>query len=345
MKCARVHLQERAKSQVKRCLLPEKPRRYCQRRLVNPEHCEDPRWSDALQRFHCNSLINTEDYAKEGIDTSARNDNDLYLSVQNLKFQGDVLDLKRPRANFKYKSLNGNRKHRMFVKQVVDENYNYEEDRSSPLSNYFDDYVKYILSTDRSRASSSGKSSIFEINNKFTEKSKQVENKFGKDEKISPEIEAKRKSAPIKVVKYDADELHNNNATDKNVIVDAKVAYHNSGKRKSLTISRVPSPETVQVIRVDVVCNYSSSSNISDCQDKRQQSPDVTKLSDKEITKLNFKGSHFADKYLLTKTIKSVDENLSCGSKVTLLCKTFKLSNRNKVAGKKYKKVIHEDHV
>ncbi|CAG9781781.1 unnamed protein product [Diatraea saccharalis] len=322
MKCARLHLQERGKTTAKQIFPREKPRRYCQR------------------RFHCNPLTNIEESDKECSGTPSQDQENLYLTVQNLKFLGNVQDLKKTRTNFKYKSLNRDRSHRMFVKQVVEEDFNYEEDRSTPLVNYFDDYVKYILSTDRSRASSS-KSSIHEQNHNFTEKSAQVDTKtkvdgaeclIKKSEMKIPDI--KRGEGDIQNLKY--------NETDKNVIEDAKVAYYSTGKRKSLTISRVPSPETVQIIRVDVVCNYSTSSNISNSEEKKQQPADITKLSDRDIAKLNFKGSHFSDKYLLTNTIKGVDENLSCGSKVTLLCKTFKLSNRNKIAGKKYKKIIND---
>lgn len=49
MQCAKLHLQERAKSRKK--IINEKPRRFCQKRLVNPEHEEDVRWTDMFDRF------------------------------------------------------------------------------------------------------------------------------------------------------------------------------------------------------------------------------------------------------------------------------------------------------
>lgn len=53
MKCARLHLQQRSKGKLKleNSSLVEKPRRYCQKRLVNPEHEEDPRWMDIFDRY------------------------------------------------------------------------------------------------------------------------------------------------------------------------------------------------------------------------------------------------------------------------------------------------------
>lgn len=52
MKCARLHLQERSKVKIKpdSSTPIEKPRRYCQKRLVNPNHEEDPRWMDIWDR-------------------------------------------------------------------------------------------------------------------------------------------------------------------------------------------------------------------------------------------------------------------------------------------------------
>lgn len=53
MKCARLHLQQRskAKSKADSPTVIEKPRRYCQKRLINPEHEEDPRWIDIFERW------------------------------------------------------------------------------------------------------------------------------------------------------------------------------------------------------------------------------------------------------------------------------------------------------
>ncbi|KAM3968394.1 uncharacterized protein ACR2FA_011536 [Aphomia sociella] len=320
MKCARLHLQERTKGKSTVPTINDKPRRYCQKRMVDPEHEEDPRWTDVLERFHCNGALDREDTSCE--TNRVLNDDFLFLSVQNLKFQGDTQQRKRPRTSFKYKSLSDNRKHRMFIKQIVND-IDIEDDKSSELTcYYFDDYVKYIIS-DRSRPSSS-KSSLFlqGISNKCKEnKGIQVDTKQVSDKK------RKEKNSNVKTVKHDAkiqDSLLDTN------MEDAKISFHKSGKRKSLTISRAPSPETVQVIRVDVVCNYSNGSILSDSHEdnKTQNKIDNVKLD--KVDNVKLKNSHFANKYLLTNTVKTLDENVSGGAKVTLLCKTFKLTDRSK---------------
>lgn len=258
----------------------------------------------------------------------------MVLTVQNLKFQGDVKDNKRPRTSFKFKSLTGNRTHRMFIRQEVDDIANSEEDRLSELTSYyFDDYVKYILSTDRSRPSSS-KSSIFlqDLSNKYREKKPiQIDKIQNAEPNKSRKLNIKIKNSMNIQNEENKTEINNNT---EEFMQDTKVSFQKSGKRKSLTISRAQSPETIQVIRVDVVCNYSSSSVMSDYEEEKK--PPIAKLVEKDLEKIKFKTPHFADKYLLTNTVKSVNESLSCGSKVTLLCKTFKLSSRSHPTQKKY---------
>lgn len=297
-----------------------------------------------LCRFHCSANTNLNKYVYDyNSTTPPGQEDDMVLTVQNLKFQGDVQERKRPRTSFKFKSLTANRKHRMFIKQVVDEIVNTEEDTSSELTSYyFDDYVKYILNADRSRPSSS-KSSIFlqDLSDKYREsKSNIVDKKPAEEPKKIRKVTAKIKNTPHKDHKQKDEnntEVNNNNEDS---MQDAKVAFQKTGKRKCLTISRAQSPETIQVIRVDVVCNYSSSSVMTDYEEEKKQS--CTKLAEKDIEKIKFKTPHFADKYLLTNTIKSVDENLSCGSKVTLLCKTYKLSDRSKLSQKKHNKYLKD---
>ncbi|KAL0852304.1 hypothetical protein ABMA28_000512 [Loxostege sticticalis] len=342
MKCARLNLQERSKPLTRRLPAPDKPRRYCQRHMVNPDHSDDPRWNEAIERFN-NSTPNSNlnyTYASDGGSARPYQDaHDLVLTVQNLKFQGDVKERKRPRTSFKYKSLTANRKHRMFVKQVVDDIEHIEEDRSSELTSYyFDDYVKYILSADRSRPSSS-KSSIFlqDLSNKYREnKSTQVENKPVAETK-KPRKDLKAKSLNKQTNEQSKREDVDQESSTQN---DTKVAFQKSGKRKSLTISRTQSPETIQVIRVDVVCNYSSSSVLSDYEENKKETN--TKLTEKDYEMIDLKKPHFADKYLLTNTVHSINENLSCGSKVTLLCKTFKLTDRSKGSEKKHSKSVKD---
>ncbi|XP_053624183.1 uncharacterized protein LOC128683035 [Plodia interpunctella] len=337
MKCARLRLQERCRT--KPDYQPNvgkemKPRRYCQKRMVDPAHEEDPRWTNVFQRYHCKKSFEQENTNDGNVPIDDQDD--IYLTVQNLKFQGEVQDNKRPRTSFKYRLPPDSNRHRMFIKQVV-EDIEAEDDLSSQLTSYyFDDYVKYILSNDRSRPSSS-KSSIFldTIVNGKESKAVQVEGK--------PHREfAKMKNK--KVVKNTTET--NEEITDNDIdtakgdsIHDAKVSYHKSGKRKSLTISRVPSPETVQVIRVDVVCNYSTSSILSDYDDKKF---DNTRKPDK-IEDIKLKGPHFSNKYLLTNTVKTLDENVSGGAKVTLLCKTFKLSDRLKLFSDRKKTKMAKD--
>ncbi|KAH9630355.1 hypothetical protein HF086_004488 [Spodoptera exigua] len=337
MKCAKLHLQQRVKGKLKRddISTPEKPRRYCQRKLVNPNHEEDPRWIDIFDRFH----VNTKNEEYSDVVDSVRDpqeNEDMVLTVQTLKFQGDVDQTTRPRTSFKYKKNTDVNKHRMFVKQPVSENdFSDDDDRSSQLTYYyFDEYLKYIYSTDRSRPASSISSTFL----KGFNKDKQIQNKATQVEtSLNDTKKPRRVESKIKnnVKKYSKRQVTDEIKDVAETIENTKITYQKSGKRKSLTISRAQSPETVQVIRVDVVCNYTNSAT-SDYEDhKKIDSPterlESIKENDNIIKKKYFSNKYsnpFATKYLLTNTIKSLDENLSGGAKVTLLCKTFKLSDR-----------------
>ncbi|CAH0578261.1 unnamed protein product [Chrysodeixis includens] len=341
MKCARLHLQQRskAKTKVESLSLIEKPRRYCQKRLINPEHEEDPRWIDIFERFHCNL---SHDHLTETLDSArAQQDNeDMVLTVQTLKFQGDVEQTKRPRTSFKYKKATDGNKHRMFLKQTVTEHDLSDDDRSSQLTYYFDDYVKYLYNNDRSRPTSS-KSSIFlrGFSPDKPRENKAIQVEINTNEtKNTRKPESKNKTITKKLPKRQIkDELRDVSDT----IENTKVTYQKSGKRKSLTISRNQSPETVQVIRVDVVCNNNSSST-SDYDDKKLESSSNRSDMNLENMTHNYftnKYNHFANRYLLTNTIKSLDESLSGGAKVTLLCKTFKLSDRAGTADKQTRNI------
>ncbi|XP_038216606.1 uncharacterized protein LOC119835702 [Zerene cesonia] len=318
MKCAKLQLQERTKSGVKPNMSVEKPRRICQKRMIDPHHEEDQRWKGkALERFYCNENVH---YDLNQIYDNGRvlqDTQDLFLTVQNLQFQGEVQQRKRPRTSFKYKTLSGNRKHRMFVKELLEENAN-DCGRFSELTCYYlEDYAKYLLSNDRSRPST-GKSNTFIYN--FDTKIKHckaVQTELKNVSRKSFKCDTKFKKAS----KRNKDEGKEIVETAKTAMKDAKITYEKSGKRKSLTISRTESPATVQVIRVDVVCNYSCSSSMSDYEEKQ------TKEENKQEI-LKAKQSHFANKYLLTNTLKTLDENAG-GARVTLLCKTFKLADRS----------------
>lgn len=298
-----------------------------------------------VYRFHCNGVDNQDFDDVPVNETTQRDAEDLFLSVQNLKFLGDDQQKKRSRTSFKFKTLMGHNKHRMFVKQIVEDQELSEDDCSSQLTcYYFDDYAKYIINTDRSRPST-GKSSIFfqGITTKSKEnKAVQVDAaKTGVSKKtriLEPKLNNSHKHQEIKV---NQDEY----TSEKDLnIEDTKIAFHKSGKRKSLTISRVPSPETVQVIRVDVVCNYSSSSTMSDYEDnKKQTQTDSDQTIDNKLESFNIRNNRYANKYLLTNTVKTLDENVSGGAKVTLLCKTFRLTDRGKGISKNpTNKVMHK---
>ncbi|KAI8430703.1 hypothetical protein MSG28_000892 [Choristoneura fumiferana] len=316
MKCARLHLHERSKPAVSsaRRTPSERPRRYCQKRLVNPDHEEDPRWADLLERFHCNA---NDDTLATIDNTQAQQNEDLFLSVQNLKFNGDVHERKRSKTCFKYKALSDGKKHRMFVKQIVEDEENDADECSSQLTcYYFDDYVKYILNNEPS-APVSEKSSVlfYTLNNKVKEnKAVQVESrKQGLDLKKHRKLDgAVKNNCRIKNIKETVKEEPPDLISE-----DTKVVYHKSGKRKCLTISRAQSPETVQVIRVDVVCNYTRSSTISELDDNKRQNDVDTQitLDPKILNSINMKTSHFSNKYLLTNTTKTLDENISGGAK------------------------------
>ncbi|XP_034839572.1 uncharacterized protein [Maniola hyperantus] len=330
MQCAKLQLQDRSKSRTK--LTNEKPRRFCQKRMVNPDHEEDTQWTDIFDRFYCNDTENddilTETINESGLPHQFRED--LFLSVQNIQFQGSVDQRRRPRTSFKYKTLPNNQKHRMFVKQVVDDFDPLLESRSSELSDYFDDYSKYFSNNENSRPSS-GKSSIvlFCLNNKTKEnKATQVDLRTADPRRkhkfdLNKTKKSNRKNSKINI-EDDTKKLQDDN------IEDTRVAFHKIGKRKSLTISRTESPATLQVIRVDVVCNYSSSSTMSDYEDNKKPQHAIDTEQEDQNIQTNHKKSRFVNKYMLTNTVKTLDQNVS-GGKVTLMCKTFKLTNRSRI--------------
>ncbi|CAG9137357.1 unnamed protein product [Plutella xylostella] len=325
MKCARVPLQQRLKpGRTPRApAAPAAPgasdrvRRFCQQRLVDPAH-EDGRWcSELMERFHCN-IINEEECSEPDVyQHYEKNTDGVFLSVQTLKFQGDVEERKRPRTCFKYKSVNNEIKHRMFVKQVVEDNKETElqEDASSQITNhYFDDYINYILN-DKSRPST------VESDTKTTDKHKEANVNSDKKDNIKSKDTNKKK-----FIKIDGDLINDYGKTT--------ISYQNSGNKKNLTISRVQSPETVQVIRVDVVCNYSRPESTVESENEDKAKKIVAVKEVKPTPVLDMKSNHFANKYFLTKTIKSLDENLSGGAKVTLLCKTFRLTDRSNLTAR-----------
>lgn len=285
------------------------------------------KYIDDGYRFHCNA---DDDTLATPNNTQGQQNEDLFLSVQNLKFNGDVQERKRPKTCFKYKALSDGKKHRMFVKQLIEDEENDVDESSSQLTcYYFDDYVKYILNNELS-APISDKSSVlfYSLNKKVKEnKAVQVESRRqGLDSRKYQKFDgATKNNCIIKNIKETVKEEPPDLTSE-----DTKVVYHKSGKRKCLTISRAQSPETVQVIRVDVVCNYTRSSTISELDDNKRQNDVDTQiaLNPKIINNINLKTSHFSNKYLLTNTTKTLDENVSGGAKVTLLCKTFRLSRR-----------------
>lgn len=285
-------------------------------------------------RFHCN--LNSVDFSDALDSVRAQPDtDDMVLTVQTLKFEGDVEQTSRPRTSFKYKKNTDANKHRMFVKQAVTENEESDDDKSSQLTYYyFDEYIKYLYSTDRSRPASRTSSVFLRGFNKEKDRGTKVApihtniDETKKSRKTESKIKNNAKKVPKTQIK---DEIRDDTET----IENTKITYKKTGKRKSITISRAQSPETVQVIRVDVVCNYSHTSS-TDYEDHKNESlPDTSEVfKENAVIKkdiyANRYSNHLATKYLLTNSIKSVDENLSGGSKVTLLCKTFKLSDRNK---------------
>lgn len=229
----------------------------------------------------------------------------------------------------------------MFIKQIVDNTtITEDEGRSSQLTcYYFDDYAKYLISNDRSRPSSE-KSSIFlqDLSTKLkVNKAIQVDiTRTGFTKKIHNSENRVKTNLDDVDRSIIADDV--NSQSPEKSIENAKIAFHKSGNRKVLTISRAQSPETIQVIRVDVVCNYSNASTVSDYEDVKKPSKiDDGKIMEKSLVNINKNNSYYANKYLLTNTVKSLNENVSGGAKVTLLCKTFKLTDRSKIrANKKF---------
>lgn len=250
----------------------------------------------------------------------------MVLTVQTLKFQGDVDQTKKQRTSFKYKNITGENKHRMFIKEMIPDNEHNDEDISSQLTHYYlDDYIKYLCNSDRSRPTSS-KSSLL---HKCATTKDIKENKAIQVESLQADCNKKVQPKPKKILLSKQclkQEVKKEDNDLTNTIDNTKISYQNTGRRKSLTISRTQSPETLQIIRVDVVCNHSSSSILSEYEESKKSKVAPMKLTSK-LENFNVK-NHFANKYLLTKSIKTLDESLRGGSKVTLLCKTFRLSDR-----------------
>ncbi|XP_063634690.1 uncharacterized protein LOC134805302 [Cydia splendana] len=329
MNCAKLRLHERLKPRARPGRVaasgPDRPRRFCQKRLVNPAHDEDPRWTDLFDRFYCNPSTDAAESTVGNIHTQP--DEDLFLSVQNIKFDGDINETKRPKTCFKYKAIKDGQKHRMFVKQVVEEKEEYIEDSSSLLTcYYFDDYIKYILNPEQNAPSSDKSSTLYCAHNNIRQnKLLQFKSKHETDVKKCNKI---NNNLQIKCIAKEMKE--SNEGLPDLTLEDAKVGYHKSGKRKCLTISRTQSPESVQVIRVDVVCHPRAAPGDAPAPDSSKQThlDNEGAFHSKFIT--NIKANHFSNKYLLTNTTKTLDANVSGGAKVTLLCKTFRLSSRTK---------------
>lgn len=221
----------------------------------------------------------------------------------------------------------------MFVKQVIPDVDQDTDDESSHITSYyFDDYVKYLFDTDKSRPTS-GKSSVFlqSLSNKKENKATQVDGQMGE---VSNKPRQGYMESRVKTFlkKSDKQEIKDGAQSDDANIEDTKITFRKSGRRKSLTISRAQSPEVMQVIRVDVVCNHSRGSAMSDYESNTRTKPACEDTLDNlDIERVDLKKSHFANKYLLTSTIKPLDEHLA-GEKVTLLCKTFKLTERSQAS-------------
>lgn len=270
------------------------------------------------------------------------NEEQLFLTVQTLKFQGENEKRNRPRTSFKYKHLPNNLKHRMFIKQIITEQQLYDDEKSSQVTcYYFDDYIKYLYHNDKSRPAS-GMSTIFlhELINKFTE-NKDTKTNIPlyclKNNNKSNKMEHQRKQTCKKSIKNHDEKNHGQVEGHESDIEDTKISFKKSGNRKSLTISRSQSPETIQVIRVDVVCNYRSNTSISDYADDKKENELQDKEPEQKKECFNIKNNSYAAKYQLTHTVKTIDQHLYGGSKVTLLCKTFKLSERSNNIFVKYK--------
>ncbi|XP_063545845.1 uncharacterized protein LOC134753834 [Cydia strobilella] len=333
MNCAKLRLHERLKPNRARPGTGRvaasgpalgRPRRFCQKRLVNPAHDEDPRWTDLFDRFYCNPSTDAAESTIGNIHTQL--DEDLFLSVQNIKFDGDINETKRTKTCFKYKAIKDGQKHRMFVKQVVEEKEEYIEDCSSLLTcYYFDDYIKYILNPEQNAPSSDKSSILYCAHNNFTQNKLLQFKSNGTDVKKCNQINNNLKISCIaKEMKESKEGLPDL------ALEDTKVEYYKSGKRKCLTLSRTQSPETVQVIRVDVVCHPRAAPGDAPAPDGSKQTHVDNEGAFHPTSITNVKTNHFSNKYLLTNTIKTLDANVSGGAKVTLLCKTFRLSSRTK---------------
>lgn len=235
----------------------------------------------------------------------------------------------------------------MFIKQTVSGNQLPYDDTSFSVDvdYYFDDYVNYIINKTEQSRPSTGRSSIY-FQRKSNSIYKQKENKAVQVNSDDSILNSKNNNSSKKLSKPNTTviKIDNGDYIKDSAMEDTKISYCNTGKRKSLTISRAQSPETVQVIRVDVVCNNSSAASVASASDEKYKTEN--KFSNKTNDNDDAKRNNFANKYLLTNTIKTLDENVGGGSKVTLLCKTFKLANRNnRHMDAKASHVFQEDHI
>ncbi|CAH2035494.1 unnamed protein product, partial [Iphiclides podalirius] len=90
MKCAKLHLQERTKARPKSEPRHGKPRRYCQKLLVDPQFEDDAKWPNTIQRYRC--AVDQENYDFNGTSKAQNHHDpsDMFLSVQTLQFKVEV---------------------------------------------------------------------------------------------------------------------------------------------------------------------------------------------------------------------------------------------------------------
>ncbi|XP_068632299.1 uncharacterized protein [Battus philenor] len=341
MRCAKLQLQERTKMKPKTESSPGKPRRYCQKLLVDPQYGDDTKWTNSIKGYQCESY-NCDTIgvipSNACVRTSHHESDVVFLTVQTLQFKGELQRSKRPRTSFKYKTFTDCQRHRMFVKQVVDENSShYDGDQESELTSYFfNDYAKYFISYERSRPSSTCE--FFNIDNNCRQ-NKSVQVDIG----CVGNKRRDKKNYVENCLKEDEKKIKNGVVYNDMKVDEEKITFHKNGGRKSITISKMENPETVQVIRVDVVCNYRCSSSLSNNEENSVQT-NCSQSHSKNTKKddLYIKGMHNGNKYLLTKSIKALDEKVSSRTNVTLVCKTFTLADRSKTSIVKRSKTIRK---
>lgn len=247
-----------------------------------------------------------------------------FLTIKNLDFpeepSTEVKQISKKRLRYKAIPKDcSTHLHRMFVKSE----YNSIEEMSRTSSRASTDYDEYqfeeYLRDFNSREDPSECSLFFaEDDDSLSKQPRTVIDIESLEEPPTPKIEVIQSPQPEEKVSESVNQHHNT---------------HKREKRKSLTLSRIPSPETVQVIRIDVISGYlieSDNSIISGFTDhtERPESVDSTAMSCIKSGKTHDHGTQTLPIENEEKAVGNRRSSKSFECRHLLHCKSLNLTDR-----------------